>query len=143
MTIQGINPLDLCANYLGDNGSRVVGGSAGYSFELAAGAKFVVVVNEVNPTGPNQGCGNYTLDLYGLPCPPPSLHIARDAGPDKVRLFWSTAYPDFQLQRSSSLNGTPPFPFANVPAVPFVIGGDYNVTNSATANDDYFRLRKP
>jgi hypothetical protein len=30
-----------------------------------------------------------------------------------------------------------------VPGAPFVLGGDYTVTNSATAGDDYFRLRRP
>jgi len=141
--LTSFNPSDLCANYLGDSGTSIAGGSVGYSFQVAAGAKFIVVVNEINQSGTNQGCGNYTLDLYGLPCPPPTLHIARDAGPDRVRLFWSTAYPGFRLQRSATLNGTPPLPFVNVPGVPFVIDGDYNLTNSATANDDYFRLRKP
>jgi hypothetical protein len=137
-------PPDLCANYLGDSGSDVWGNSVGYSFRVPAGARFVVMVHELNPGEAGQGCGNYTLQLYGLPCPPPTLHISHLATPpNRVRLFWSTAYPDFQLQRSASLDGVPPFPFVNVSTLPVVTAGDYNVTNSATANDDYFRLRQP
>jgi autotransporter-associated beta strand protein len=138
------NPADICENYLGDSGNSVAGGSGGYSFRVAAGARFVVVVNEINAVDAVSGCPNYSLQLYGLPCPPPVLHISHvETPPNRVRLFWSTAYPLFQLQRSASLNGAPPFPFVSVPGAPFVIGGDYNVTNSATANDDYFRLRRP
>ena len=122
----------------------VEGGPIGYSFRVPAGARFVVMVHELNPDETGQGCGNYTLQLYGLPCPPPTLHISHvETPPNRVRLFWSTGYPDYQLQRSASLMGAPPFPFVNVPTAPTVIGGDYNVTNSATANDDFFRLRKP
>ena len=136
-------PPDLCANYLGDSGTSIEGGSGGYSFRVAAGERFEVMVHELNPSAVNQGCGNYTLQLYGLPCPPPVLHIAHDAGPDQVRLFWSTAYPEFQLQVAPNVDGLPPFPFSSVPTIPTVLGGHYHVTNGATANDDYFRLRKP
>jgi autotransporter-associated beta strand protein len=142
--LTSFDPSDLCANYLGDSGAAAFGGSAGYNFRVPAGARFVVVVNEPINSPPSQGCGSYTLDLYGLPCPPPTLFIEKvPAPPNRVRLHWSTAYPEFQLQRAATLNGAPPFPFANVPGAPFVIDGDYTVTNSATANDDYFRLRKP
>jgi hypothetical protein len=142
--LTSFNSADLCANYLGDSGQSIFGGSVGYTFRVPAGARFIVLVNEVNVTGPNQGCGNYTLDLHGLPCPPPTLFVEKvPTPPNRVRLRWSTAYPEYQLQRSPHLNGAPPFPFANVLTAPVVIGGDYSVTNTATANDDYFRLRRP
>jgi len=104
-----------------------------------------VVVNEQNHFAPFQGCDNYRLELYGLPCPEkrPTLHIAEDAGPEKVRLHWSTAYPGYQLQGKPSLGGLLLINFTNVATSPTVIGGEYNVTNTAATNQGFFRLRKP
>lgn len=140
--LTSFNPSDLCANYIGDSGASTSGSSVGYSFRVASGAKFVVVVNEINQSGPSQGCGDYTLDLYGLPCPPPVLHIARTGNPAEARLYWSTAYPDFRLQDRTSLNGIPPLNFFDVPGSPVVSNGNFNVIRPATDDDRYFRLRK-
>jgi hypothetical protein len=142
-----VNPADLCANYLGSTGRDITNGSGGFSFPVPAGQRFTVVVNEHNADSPHQGCGSYSFELFGLPCPQerPTLHIANDAGSDRVRLHWSTAYPGFQLQGKPSLGGpglvSPAY--TNVTTPPTVHGGHYSVTNSAGGTSGFFRLRKP
>lgn len=60
------DPTNVCTNYLADaGGSPAVVGS--YSFNVPAGATFVVVVHEVYG---GQGCGLYNLRISGLPCQP-------------------------------------------------------------------------
>ncbi len=141
------NPAALCANLLGGSGLDAVNGSGGFSFRVPAGQRFTVVVNEHNNPDPFSGCGNYSLELYGLPCPQtaPTLHIANDASPDKVRLHWSTAYPGFQLQGKPSLGGNGVLSvFTNVATTPVVVNGHYSVTNQhRQTNNGFFRLRKP
>lgn len=141
------NPAALCANLLGGSGQDAVNGSGGFSFRVPAGQRFTVVVNEHNNPDPFTGCGNYSLELYGLPCPQaaPTLHIANDAGPDAVRLHWSTAYPGFDLQGKPNLGGNGVLSvFTNMNAAPVVIDGHYSVTNQHDAKGNgFFRLRKP
>lgn len=139
------NPGDLCANLIGGSGLDAVNGTGGFSFRVAAGARFTVVVNEHNNPDPFSGCGSYSLELYGLPCreAQPRLHIANDAGPDAVRLHWSTAYPGFDLQRTRSLTGLGAFAFTNITTAPVVIDGHYSVTNSHGGTNGFYRLRKP
>jgi subtilisin-like proprotein convertase family protein len=140
-----------CANYLGDLGLRIhdyYGEGSAFSFRVPAGERFTIVVNEGNSyTDAGQGCGSYGLELHGLPCPQaaPTLHIANDAGPDNVRLHWSTAYPGFELQSRPSLGGLViGGGFTNVNATPVVIDGHYSVTNKHhTKGNGFFRLRKP
>ena len=86
---------------------------------------------------------SYQVQLHGLPCPTPALHIANTAKPDEVRLHWSTAYPQFDLQSSPDLNGAAPYPFENVATPPVVVDGDYSVTNRTTTPKAFYRLRKP
>ena len=140
------NPASLCANYLGDLGQGVhsyYGEGSAFSFRVAAGERFTVVVTERIHMG---ACGTYSLELFGLPCSQerPTLHIANDAAPDNVRLHWSTAYPGFQLQGKPSLGGpgivSPAY--TNVTTAPAVHGGHYSVTNSAEGRSGFFRLRK-
>ena len=58
------NPANVCTNYLADPGvSPSNGVAAEYSFDVAAGATFVVVVNEITP---NAGCTAYTVQVTGL-----------------------------------------------------------------------------
>lgn len=135
------DPADPCANYLGDTGSELIAGSTSFSFAAPQDAVIAIVVSSAVTT---TTCPlSYSVQLHGLPCPPPTLHISKTANPDEVRLHWSTAYPDFDLQRAPNLNGAAPYPFVNVPFTPSVVGGDYSVTNSTTGNDAYYRLRKP
>jgi len=140
------DPANLCANLLGVSGDKVEQGSGGFSFHVPAGERFTVVVNERNTYEDFQGCDIYSLQLYGLPCPEeqPRLHIANDAGPDKVRLHWSTAYPGFELQGKTSLGGPGIVSkaYTNVTTAPTVHGGHYSVTNSASGPSGFFRLRK-
>jgi autotransporter-associated beta strand protein len=137
------NPDDPCENYLGDVGQGIhsyFGEGSAFSFPVAAGQRFTVVVNERIHL---QGCDSYSLELFGLPCPEarPTLHIANDAGPDRVRLHWSTAYPGFQLQGTPGLGALTVF--TNVTAAPIVVGGHYSVTNmTGSTNKGFFRLRK-
>ncbi|HEV3470253.1 MAG TPA: lamin tail domain-containing protein [Pyrinomonadaceae bacterium] len=55
------NPGDVSQNYLGDSGdSPAAGMPVSYSFNVPAGATFVVVVHEINP---GAGCAAYTLSV--------------------------------------------------------------------------------
>ncbi len=142
-----VNPADLCGNYLGDMGQGIhmyYGEGSAFSFPVPAGARFTVLVTERTP---QEGCGSYGLELFGLPCPQeqPRLHIANDAGPDHVRLHWSTAYPGFELQGKPGLGGNGVLSvFTNVFTPPVVVGGNYSVTNKHDGKGNgFFRLRKP
>ncbi len=141
------NPGALCANLLGHSGHTVSEASGGFSFRVPAGERFTVVVNEHNTYDPFNGCDVYSLQLFGLPCPQerPTLHIAKDAGPDHVRLHWSTAYPGFELQGKPSLGGNGVLSvFTNIAVAPVVIDGHYSVTNQHDGKGNgFFRLRKP
>lgn len=138
------NPGSLCANLIGASDDDYVAGFNGFSFPVPAGGRFTVVVNEQNYDGPFSGCGSHSLELYGLPCPQeqPRLHITNDAGPDHVRLHWSTAYPGFDLQGKSSLGGNGALSvFTNVATTPVVVNGHYSVTNEhSRTNNGFFRL---
>jgi hypothetical protein len=135
------NPADPCANYLGDTGSELTTASANFSFTAPANAVIALVVS--SPVASTTCPISYLVQLHGLPCPPPVLHIAKTANPDEVRLHWSTAYPDFDLQRTPTLNGAAPYPFVNVLTPPVVVNGDYSVTNRTSAPNAFYRLRKP
>ncbi len=135
------DPANPCANYLGDTGTELTGVSTSFSFAAPENAVIAIVVS--SPVAATACVTGYLVQLHGLPCPPPTLHIAKTGNPDEVRLYWSTAYPDYDLQRTPNLNGAAPYPFVNVPFTPFVVNGDYSVTNSTSGADAYYRLRKP
>jgi autotransporter-associated beta strand protein len=135
------NPADPCANYLGDTGSELTDASANFSFTAPQDAVIALVVS--SPVASTTCPVSYLVQLHGLPCPPPTLHIAKTGNPDEVRLHWSTAYPDFDLQRTPHLNGAAPYPFENVLTPPVVVNGDYSVTNATTAPQSFYRLRMP
>ena len=139
--VVGYDPAQPCKNYLGDTGTELTSGSTSFSFSAPENAVIAIVVS--SPVAAAACVSGYLVQLYGLPCPPPTLRIAETGNPDEVRLFWSTAYPDFNLQRVPALNGTAPYSFVNVPFMPFVVNGDYSVTNATTSNDAYYRLSKP
>lgn len=56
------NPLNICQNYLADQGVSTTG-TATASFVVGAGETFVAVVNELTPGG---GCPSYTATISGL-----------------------------------------------------------------------------
>jgi hypothetical protein len=76
-----------CSNYLGDDGA-VGPPYPPFSFRVPPHTNFVLVVTARTT---NDLCGIYALEVFGLPCPPPTLHIARDTTPNKVLLHWSSA----------------------------------------------------
>jgi autotransporter-associated beta strand protein len=124
-----------CMNYLGDSGGD---GAAGFSFSVPAGSNVVLLVTLWTP---GIGCDDYTLELFGLPCPPPTLSIAKDNRPNEVLLRWSSAYPDFGLQSANPFNGA--INFSRVPTPPVLVSGKFTVTNATTEPQKFFRLSKP
>ena len=65
----GFDPSNICANLIGDSGTVTNGSNISFSFNVAAGATFDVVVNE---TTANAGCEFFKLDIFGLCQPTPS-----------------------------------------------------------------------
>jgi autotransporter-associated beta strand protein len=126
-----------CLNYLGDSGGDA---TAPFSFSVHAGSNLVILVTQ---RAIDVGCDHYTLELFGLPCPPPTLRIARDVIPGNVLLQWSSAYPDFRLQAVNSLDGPSPHPFNDVLSAPVLLNGKYSVTNAPALPQRYYRLRWP
>ena len=134
---RGANDIhDPCVAYLGDTGAD---GTQPFAFRVPPATNFVLLVSA---RATNVVCPNYTLELFGLPCPPPTLHIAKAAAPGKVLLQWSTASPGFTLQTTNALRTSGPNAFSNVTSAPVVTGGRYTVTNSATQLKQFFRLTK-
>jgi hypothetical protein len=125
-----------CANYLGDDGAFGAVPPP-FSFRVPPRTNFLIVVTAF--TG-EPVCDNYTLELFGLPCPPPRLDIAKDTMPDKVLLQWSSAYPGYQLQSVNLLNGPGPHAFGNVASAPVLVDGKFAVTNTIAAPRQFFRL---
>src|SRR6185295_17964353 len=95
-----VDPADVCPNFLGDTGAATPDAYPPFSFRVPAGSNFVLVVST---RVEDIGCDSYWIELFGLPCPPPRLHIAGDAAPGNARLHWSTAYPGWSLQSVNSL----------------------------------------
>ncbi len=70
----------------------------------------------------------------------PKLSIAQSA--TNVILSWPATTPSsFVLESTNVLGGNGPWP--QVPGTPVVVGGSYVVTNSASNDRQFFRLRKP
>src|SRR5436190_2377957 len=63
------DPANICANLIGDSGIVTDGSNLSFSFNVAAGATFDVVVSE---TTANAGCQFFKLDIFGLCQPTPS-----------------------------------------------------------------------
>ena len=59
------DPANICTNIIGDAGVIPNGSPVSFSFNVAAGATFVVVVAEVTA---NAGCAGYKVEIFGL-CP--------------------------------------------------------------------------
>ena len=66
--LDSFDPDNLCTHYLADVGPGLLTNSQ-YSFEVPAGARFVVVVNEL---APNLLCPNYTVTITGPACLAPA-----------------------------------------------------------------------
>lgn len=99
--LNSYNPTNLCSNYLADMG--VAGPSFGYSFNVPAGATYVIVVTE-NSAG--VGCANYTMAVSpcsgGIgpsPTPtytavPPSPTYTSTPTPSQCEMNFSDVQPD-------------------------------------------------
>ncbi len=128
-----------CSFFLGDDGAGAATPPP-FSFLVPPRTNFVVVVTARTT---NLLCDTYELELFGLPCPPPALSITKDTSPDRVRLLWSSAYPEFRLQSANALVSPGPAAFSNVPAVPALDAGRFVVTNTTASPFQYYRLRRP
>jgi autotransporter-associated beta strand protein len=128
---------NLASNYLGDSGASTSGGGTNsFSCDIAAGARFVVVVNEV---ASGAGCNNYTLSLSGLPCPPPALSV-EDVPTANAHLYWPNSAGGYLLESSPLVQ---PTTWTAVTNEPIILNGNYNVTNGASAPSRFYRLHKP
>jgi autotransporter-associated beta strand protein len=133
--LNSYTPANLCENYLADRGASTADAlNQPYSFAVPAGARFVVVVNEVDSgtTAP------YTLAVSGGSCRP-ALHVAL-AGAENVVLDWTTAAVGSQLERTPGWN---PTQFQPVLPLPRVVAGRNVVTNAATDSAGFYRLHQP
>jgi len=133
----GFNPTNLCLNYLADQGTSTTASPTPktYSFNASSNATFVVVVAEVTA---GDG-GAYVLNVTGGECRP-VLNIT-PANASSVALDWTTAAAGFALESTNNLAGSNPWP--PVPTVPVVVNGRFQVTNSITTSNQFYRLRKP
>ncbi len=124
-----------CSGYLGDIG---VGGPPypPFSFQVPAGSNFVLVVMA---RATNLVCNSYSLELFGLPCPPPTLAISPESIAGKVRVHWSTAYPGWVAQQEGTLAQT----FSNVAQPAVIVDGRYALTNITALTNEFYRLHKP
>jgi hypothetical protein len=64
------NPASPCANYLAAPGSSSMGAPLSFSFNVAAGTTFQVVVHAVEV---GEGCASYSLDVTGCDAVPVEL----------------------------------------------------------------------
>jgi len=137
--LNSYNPTNLCQNYLAEAGTSVIGGPKSYSFTVAAGARFLVVVSEVNLNG---GCG-YTLSVDGGSCRP-RLNITHNAG-NQVALDWTTAALGYSLEHTNVLRNPPNSPWVPVPGSPTINGGRFRLNDNIAPppTNNFYRLRKP
>lgn len=132
-----VDSAAACPNFLGDTGAATPDVYPPFSFRVPAGSNFVLVISTRST---DIGCDSYWMELFGLPCPPPRLHIADDTAPGNARLHWSTAYPGWTLQSVNSLRSPGSNVFSNVLTPPVVVEGRYTVTNSTASPRQFFRL---
>ena len=127
-----------CSFYRGDDGA--FGPPAPpFSFRVPPRTNFVLVVTA---RATNLVCDTYALELFGLPCPPPTLNLTASAAAGKVIAHWSSAYPEFRLQAANSLGGPGPADFSVVATPPILTGGKFAVTNALDAPRQFYRLEK-
>ena len=129
---------DKCVNYLADNGKIIDASNPtqAFSFKVASNATFVVniVASSTATIAP------YKLTVSGGDCRP-ALNIT-PAGANNVRLDWTTAAAGFGLERTNDLGGSAT-PWSSVTNVPVVVNSRFQVTNSASIGNQFYRLHKP
>ena len=133
--LSAFDPNNPATGYLGDIGQ---GGPPypAFAFQVPAGSNFTLVVMA---QATNLVCDNYTLQLFGFPCPPPTLALTNDAAPAAMRVQWSSAYPGFTAQQSSKLTGGT---FTNITRSPVILNGRYSLTNLPATTSQFYRLKK-
>jgi len=142
--LNSFDPSNITTNYIADSGGSTLTSNAGSpvgpqscSVEIAAGAKFFVEVNEVTF---GSGSTNYTLQLSGLPCPPPTLSI-QPVPATQARLYWPTWAGGYQLESETNLLSNT---WAAVTNEPLVSSLKFNVTNFiGSPTNRFYRLHKP
>ena len=131
------NPANLCANYLADAGLRATPSGPGRacSFNIRSNQTFFVIVSL---TGSSSGA--YTLALSGGDCRP-SVDLTANGG-NGFLIEWSTGAPGYVLECT---NAVPPAPadWPLVANIPTVVNGRYQVTNSLSGSNQFYRLRRP
>jgi len=132
-------PNSPCVNYLGDSGATTPSAYPPFSFRVPAGSNFVVVVSTRTA---DIGCESYWVELFGLPCPPPRLDIARDVTPGNALLQWSTAYPEWRLQSVGDLGGKTLFVDGPEARSAAVSSGKFTVTNRTVFPAQFHRLSR-
>jgi autotransporter-associated beta strand protein len=125
-----------CVNYLGDTGSD---GTQPFSFRVPPRTNFVILISARDT---NVVCDRYTLELFGLPCPAPTLRLGRDITSGQALLQWSTASPGFSLQAANVLSSGGLTSFSNVTSAAVVLDGSYTITNATAQQRQFFRLSK-
>lgn len=131
------NPAILCGNWLADLGRLASNGvTRTYSFNVPAGERFLVTVNEASP---GLGC-DYVLSVSGGSCRP-VLGIRQEGA--NVVLDWTTAAADYQLQRTNLLANPPHPAWVRVTNEPVVINSRFQVTNNIVTTNRFYQLRKP
>jgi autotransporter-associated beta strand protein len=129
------NPASLCQNHLADAGSSSP--STSYSFRVGPRARFVIVVNAVDP---GNGC-EYTLTVNGGSCRP-VLKIDPLAG-NKVALDWSTAAVGYNLLQTNRLPLAPNPNWIPATPAPLIFNSRFRVTNTMNPSNSFYELRKP
>jgi hypothetical protein len=129
------DPNNPSVAYLGDIGQ---GGPPypAFSFQVPPDTNFTLIVMA---QATNLSCDNYTVQLFGLSCASPTLAITKDVTPSAVRVQWSTAYPGFTAQQSSTLAaGT----FTNLTQPPVILNSRYSLTNIPVTANQFYRLKE-
>ena len=134
------NPADTCINYFADSGNSTFNTGPSipvtYSFNVAANAEFIVVVNSIfGSTGP------YTLQVSGGDCRP-ALNVTALPN-NRARLDWTTAAFGYGLESTNALSDSMSPLWTPIPTVPVVINSRFTVTNNVTSTNVFYHLRKP
>ena len=101
---------------------------------MPAGSNFVVLVNDLGATG--SGC-NYLLAVSSSECAP-ALRLATLPA-SRVRIAWPTSAAGHVLEATPSFE---PTNWSTVSNAPIVSGTNFLVTNSVTASNRFYRLRR-
>jgi autotransporter-associated beta strand protein len=115
------DPSNIASNYLGDAGFSTgpgnidnLNGPTTFSVTVPAGANFFICVNQSSSVA----FGSYTLQLSGLPCPPPTLTI-QPVTSSQAHLYWPTWAGGYLLESDTNLTSSSWSTITNEP----IIGG--------------------